>query len=141
QTTADSVRSYFRNAYFKGNWEQRYEQLVEPHARVTLSGEYPRWARAAALTYQMVYQQPLRHEFSRITVPTLLIIGQDDRTALGKNLVSDDVAATLGNYPELGRAAAKDIPDATLVELDGIGHMPHIQAPDRFHEPLLEFLK
>lgn len=43
-------------------------------------------------------------------------------------------------YPELGRAAARDIPGARLVELEGVGHVPHLEAPECFQQALLEFL-
>ena len=49
-------------------------------------------------------------------------------------------AKKLGNYPLLGRAAAKRIPHAKLIEFPGLGHAPQIQAPDRFHEALLKGL-
>ncbi|MBA3506592.1 MAG: hypothetical protein H0T80_12540 [Betaproteobacteria bacterium] len=45
---------------------EMYEHFVEVRARLALSGEYPRWAKASALTYQMIYQQPVRHEFGLI---------------------------------------------------------------------------
>jgi pimeloyl-ACP methyl ester carboxylesterase len=51
------------------------------------------------------------------------------------------VLATLGRYPELGRRAKQAIPGASLVELDGVGHIPHLEAPERFHAALLAFLK
>ena len=41
----------------------------------------------------------------------------------------------------LGKAAAKDIQGAKLVELDNVGHIPHLEAPDRFHKALLYFLQ
>jgi pimeloyl-ACP methyl ester carboxylesterase len=44
------------------------------------------------------------------------------------------------HFPELGRFAAKTIPNATLVELSGIGHIPHHEAPEQFEKALLEFL-
>jgi len=108
--------------------------------RISFSGEYERWAWAAALTYQMIYREPVRHEFGLISVPTLLVIGQEDRTTLGRGLVSEDVLKTLGQYPRLGREAARDIPGARLVELNGVGHIPHLEAPDKFHNALLDFL-
>ena len=89
----------------------------------------------------MIYQQPVRHEFSLIRTPTLLIIGQEDRTALGRNFVTPEVRVTLGQYPQLGKAAAKEIPHSTLVELENVGHIPHLEAPDVFHQALLNFLK
>lgn len=140
EQTTEAIRAY-RKSYFVTWKPEQYEQLVEVAARIMLSGEFPRYALASALTYQMIYQQPVRHEFGLIQSPTLLVIGQEDRTAIGKNLVSDAVAKTLGQYPELGRSAAKDIPNSKLVELENVGHIPHLEAPDNFHRALLDFLK
>jgi pimeloyl-ACP methyl ester carboxylesterase len=56
-------------------------------------------------------------------------------------LVSDEVKTTLGNYPELGRKTAALIPNAKLVELDGVGHLPMIEAFPRFLVSLQAFLK
>jgi hypothetical protein len=36
------------------------EPLADVLVRVTLSPDYPRWARAAALTLQMIYQHAFR---------------------------------------------------------------------------------
>lgn len=138
-TDAAKIRAFYRN-YFTTD-KVDVTPLAAARIGVTLSGEYPRWARASALTYQMIYQQPVRHEFALLRVPTLLVIGQADRTAVGKDLVSPTVAKTLGNYPELGRAAARDIPGAKLVELPNVGHIPHLEATAAFHAALLQFLK
>lgn len=97
--------------------------------------------RMAYMDVPLIYQQPVRHEFSLITTPTLLVNGQEDRTALGRNFVTPEVRATLGQYPQLGKAAAKDIPNSKLVELQKVGHIPHLEAPDIFHQALLNFLK
>jgi pimeloyl-ACP methyl ester carboxylesterase len=35
---------------------------------------------------------------------------------------------------------AKAIPNASLVELPGVGHIPHFEAPEKFHPALLGFL-
>jgi pimeloyl-ACP methyl ester carboxylesterase len=136
--TTEQIRAY-RRAYF-ARWLPAYERFVEVFARVRLSGEFPRWARSSALTSQMIYQQTVRHEFSLIQPKTLLIIGQEDRTAIGKDRVSPEVARTMGQYPRLGREAARDIPGSTLVEMKDVGHIPHLEAPDAFHKALLSFL-
>jgi len=52
-----------------------------------------------------------------IKTPTLLVIGQEDRTTLGRGTVSEEVLRTLGQYPQLGKEAARDIPGSRLVEL------------------------
>jgi pimeloyl-ACP methyl ester carboxylesterase len=136
--SGESVRKYVQGYFVR--WKPEYEQLVEPHVRVMGGGEYPRWAKSSALTYQMIYQQPVRHEFPLVRVPTLLVIGQEDRTAIGKASVPPEVAKTMGNYPELGKAAARDIPGSELIELPGVGHIPHIESPERFHDALRQFL-
>jgi len=46
----------------------------------------------------------------------------------------------MGLYNELGRKTQQQIPNAQLVELDDVGHLPHIEAFDRFVTPLLKFL-
>ena len=79
-------------------------------------------------------------DLPRITVPTLLVIGQADRTTLGRGALAPEVLATLGRYPDLGRRAQAAIPGAKLVEIDGVGHIPHLEAPARFHAALLAFL-
>src|SRR6185437_13258475 len=65
-----------------------------------------------ALTSDMIFTQPVLYEFEQIRVKTLLLIGHADRTAPGSNRASPDVAARLGNYPELARRAVRMIPNA-----------------------------
>ena len=89
----------------------------------------------------MIFTQPVVYEFRDLRVPTLLIIGQRDRTALGKGWAPEAVRPKLGNYPELGRAAARAIPDAELVEVPDVGHVPHFEAPKQTHAALLRFLQ
>ncbi len=74
-------------------------------------------------------------------MPSLLIIGTRDRTALGRNRAPEAERAKLGRYDQLGKQAAERIPDATLVELEGIGHVPQYEAFDDYREALLGFLK
>ena len=137
--TEEQIWVYHRSYYV--NPKPAYEEYVRVPARQMGSGEYPRLAWSAALTTQMVYEQPVRHEFRLVRPATLLVIGQADRTAIGKDRVAPEVAATMGNYPELGRLVAKEIPQAKLVEIENCGHIPHLEEPEKFHAALLEFLK
>ena len=99
-----------------------------------------RVAQTQARIAEMAFIEPVVHEFERIRVPTLLMIGQLDRTALGADRAPPELAKQLGNYPELGRAAARRIPRAKLIEFPEAGHAPQIQAPDQFHAALLQGL-
>ena len=137
--TREGLDRFYRS-YF-GTWKAEFGLWSELAWRATLSGEWPRAAKASALTYDMIYTQPVVQDLPRIVVPTLLIIGQADRTTLGRGALSPEVLATLGRFPELGRRAKAAIPGAKLVEIDGVGHIPHLESPDRFHTALLDFLK
>jgi pimeloyl-ACP methyl ester carboxylesterase len=138
-TSEETVRKYQKQYYVE--WKPQYDEYVQVQGRWMLSGEYPRLAWAAALTTQMIYEQPVCHEFSLLKPPVLLVLGQHDRTAIGKDRVSKEVAATMGNYPELGKKVAAIIPNAKLVPLENCGHIPHFEEPDEFHQALVEFLK
>lgn len=85
--------------------------------------------------------QPIVYELENIKAPTLLIIGQRDRTALGKDLAAPEMRKTMGNYPELGILTQGKIANSKLVKLDGIGHLPHIEAFEQFIAPVLQFLE
>jgi pimeloyl-ACP methyl ester carboxylesterase len=89
----------------------------------------------------MIYEQPVCHEFPLIKAKTLLVIGQSDRTVVGKARVKKELLPQLGQYPQLGKKTAKLIPGAKLVEIDKVGHIPHMEMKDRFHDALLSFLK
>lgn len=137
----ESIKKYQLNSYYDGKWKPEYDEWVNIMAGWTLSPDYPRMAWNAALTTDMIFTQPVCYEFQNITAPTLLIIGQRDRTAIGKDLVSKEVKETMGNYPALGKLTQQKIKGSKLVELDNVGHLPHIEAFERFIEPLLAFLK
>jgi pimeloyl-ACP methyl ester carboxylesterase len=85
----------------------------------------------------MIFSQPVVYEFPRVAVPTLLLIGQRDITAIGRERAPPEVARELGNYPELGRQAQARIPGSVLVPFADLGHAPQIQDPERFNRTLL----
>jgi pimeloyl-ACP methyl ester carboxylesterase len=91
----------------------------------------------SALLYDMILTQPVFYEFEAIAVPTLLIIGDKDNTAIGKDFAPPAVKAVLGDYPVLAKQAAARIRGAKLVEFADLGHAPQIQNPEAFHKALL----
>ncbi|TMB28723.1 MAG: alpha/beta hydrolase, partial [Deltaproteobacteria bacterium] len=95
----------------------------------------------SALLYDMIYSQPVLYEFGRIENPVLLMIGQKDNTAIGKDAAPPELKKKLGNYPSLGREAARRFPHATLVEFPELGHAPQIQDPAQFHQALLKGIR
>ncbi len=139
KAAAESIRNYHKT-YFV-NWLPEFGEYAEVAAGQLLSGEYPRLAMSSALTYEMIYEQPVCHEFAQVKARTLLVIGQSDRTVVGKARVKKELLPQVGQYPELGRKTARLIPGARLAEIAMVGHIPHMEKKDNFHEALLSFLK
>jgi pimeloyl-ACP methyl ester carboxylesterase len=91
-----------------------------------------------ALTADMVFNQPVVHEFEKLRVPTVLMIGLKDNTAMGKNRADPELAATLGNYPVLAEEAQARIPNSQLITYPDYGHTPQMQDPERFNADLIK---
>jgi pimeloyl-ACP methyl ester carboxylesterase len=138
KATYQSYQDYQKSYY--PVWKLEYDSLVAVQAAGLKSPIFKDIARANALTYLMIYEQPVCYEFNRIIVPTLLIIGQADRTIVGKALLTAADKARYGNYPELGKRIASSISGAVLTEIPGVGHIPHIQSPQAFYSALDNFL-
>jgi pimeloyl-ACP methyl ester carboxylesterase len=139
-TTFDSIKQYEQRFYYAGEWKPEYDRWVEMAAGLWTGSGADAVTRVQARIAEIIFTQPVVHELERIKPPTLLLIGQLDRTAPGANRAPPDLAKRLGNYPELGRAAARRIPGAQLIEFAELGHAPQIQAPDKFNAALLDAL-
>jgi pimeloyl-ACP methyl ester carboxylesterase len=73
---------------------------------------------------QITYLDPVVDDWAHIKVKTLVLGGDKDGE----------------NFPALAKHIADTIPGGELVLLPGLGHVPHIQAPDVFYKALLKFL-
>ena len=141
ETTAERIRSYERATYYAGTWKPEYERWVQMLAGMYRGPGRTQVAWDSALLYDMIYTQPVVYELGELRMPVLLMIGDKDNTAIGKDLTPPEIRVTLGNYPLLGKKAAAQIPHAKLIEFADLGHSPQIQAPERFHKALLEWLQ
>ncbi len=65
-----------------------------------------------------------RANLANIAVPTLLIAGEHDRNSL----------------PAVMKKMAAAIPRSTYIEMEGIGHLQNLEAPDDFDRLVLNFL-
>jgi pimeloyl-ACP methyl ester carboxylesterase len=140
KTSFDSIKAYQLRSYYHGNWKPDYDRWVSMLAGLYAGPGKQAMALNQAQTSDMIFTQPVVHELGRLAMPTLLMIGQKDRTAPGANRAPAELAKTLGNYPQLGRKAKAAIPHATLVEFPDLGHSPQVEAPDAFHAALLKGL-
>ncbi len=135
------IKTYQMKNYYGNQWKPEYERWAKMLAGWMVGKDYAKIAWNSALTYDMIFTQPVCYEFGQISVPTLLIIGQRDRTALGKEKAPKEAQETLGNYPELGRKTAQLIQNSKLVELDNVGHLPHVEDYSRFIAAVVDFLE
>jgi pimeloyl-ACP methyl ester carboxylesterase len=138
--TPEKIRTYQRKAYFGGEWKPEYEDLMALQAGWTRHPDYPSVAWASALTADMIFTQPVFHDLPRLHLPTLLIIGLRDRTAVGKDAVPPEIGDKLGDFPVLGKKAARAILGAKLVEIPEAGHLPQVDSFPVYEKALLHFL-
>ena len=136
--TYERYKKYMKT-YFP-EWKDEYEELVKQQAAALRDPDFKQIALANALTYEMIYEQPVCYEFRFIKARTLLIIGTADRTIVGKDKVPEDELNKHGQYPQLGKKVAAEIKDCRLVELPGVGHIPHIQQFSEFKKAVASFL-
>lgn len=138
----ETTKQYQLGFYYDNQWKPEYDEWVYLLTGWVKHPDYPVVAMNNAQTSDMIFTQPVVYEFENIKVPTLLIIGTRDRTAIGKNNVEDEaVREKMGQYQLLGKQTQQKIPGSRLVELENVGHLPHIEVFGRFIEPLKEFLK
>ncbi|MCW2272254.1 Haloalkane dehalogenase [compost metagenome] len=137
---AEGVRNYERKTYYAGRWKPAYERWVQMLAGLNQGPGHKAVAWNSALIYDMIFTQPVVYEFKHLQMPTLLLIGDADTTAIGSDVAPPEVKARLGHYQTLGKEVSKLIPQGELVEFPGLGHAPQIEEPERFHQALLGWL-
>jgi pimeloyl-ACP methyl ester carboxylesterase len=138
--TTDSVRKYELATYYVGRWKPEYERWVDMLAGLNAGPGHKLVAWNSALIYDMIFTQPVVYEFKNLAVPTLLMIGDADTTAIGADVAPPELRAKLGRYGLLGKQTAQAIPQATLIEFTGLGHAPQMEEPVKFHRALLDWI-
>lgn len=141
KNTAESYKNYQLKFYYDNKWKSEYQLWLDLIAGWTLHKDYPQVAWNAALTSDIIFSQPVVYEFKNIKTPTLLIIGTRDRTAIGKDRALKEIQPLMGQYQELGKKTQQQIAGSKLVELENVGHLPHIEVYDQFWKALYDFIK
>ncbi|KAB0671219.1 alpha/beta hydrolase [Oryzomonas sagensis] len=138
--SAEGVRQYERSVYYGGRWKADYDRWVDMLAGLNRGPGHKAVAWNSALIYDMIYTQPVVYEFPLLKVPTTLMLGDADTTAIGSDIAPPEVKAKVGRYKLLGKEVVKTIPHGRLIEFPGFGHAPQIEAPAMFHKALLDEL-
>lgn len=140
ELTADAYRTQLMTSYSLSLPVSAIEPFVSLRERVKGSGEYPRWLRSFVNSYQIIWGQPVVHEIPLVRAPTLFLMGAKDRNAPGKPFAPQALRAGMGENATNARALAARMPDGRAEVFEGIGHLVHMEATDRFNATMLEFL-
>ena len=125
--TLDKAINYQKNNYYNGEWSNKYEKLLTPLKGMLAGDDWKIVAWNNALTYGPIFSEKIVDRFSHIESKTFLIIGTRDRTGPGRGWLKEGVTKKLGEYKTLGINANNLIKGSTLLELDGLGHMPQYE--------------
>lgn len=124
--------NYQRKNYYDGQWTPEYEQLLMPLQGMLAGDDWQTVAWNNALTYGPIFSENIVDKFSQINSETFLIIGTRDKTGPGRGWLKPGITRVLGDYKKLGKRAQRMIKGSTLIELDGLGHMPQYENYDAF---------
>ena len=85
-----------------------------------------------ALIGQMLYADPVVYDWAHIQVPTLAFGGAEDM-----------LLGPASRFQERMQVLANTVPNGNgrVLLLPGLGHVPHIEAPDKTLPPLIAYLK
>jgi pimeloyl-ACP methyl ester carboxylesterase len=113
-------------------WNDQFETYARIRYGWTLSADWPRLAMVQTLIGNLIGADPVVYDWPHITAPTLVFGGAEDY-----------LPGTPALFQERMRYIADTIPDgkARLLLLPGLGHVPHLEAPERTIPPLVAFLK
>ena len=113
-----------------------WNDMFETYARIrygwTLGAEWPRLAMVQTLIGNVNYADPVVYDWAHISSPTLVFGGAEDH-----------LAGTPANFQERMKYIVATIPNgkARLHLLPGLGHVPHLESPEKTLPPLVAFLK
>ncbi|WP_242098297.1 alpha/beta hydrolase [Sphingomonas sp. CROZ-RG-20F-R02-07] len=141
RTSYASIKAYQQENYYHGTWKPAYDRWVWMLAGMYAGAGRDMVALAQAKTSEMVKTQPVAHELGRIAPPTTLLIGTLDRTAFGRAQTPPTLRRFLLAIPLIAPDAARQMKNAVVMPLDGLGHAPQVEDPARFDAALLGVLK
>jgi pimeloyl-ACP methyl ester carboxylesterase len=133
-TTFSSIKGSLMRyvAHNPSAWNNMFETYARIRYSWTLSAEWPRLAMAQALIGQMLYVDQVVDDWAHIQVPTLAFGGAEDLLAGPATVFQERMKFIASQVPN-GKGRVHLIP--------GLGHVPHLEAPEKTFPPLIAFLK
>jgi pimeloyl-ACP methyl ester carboxylesterase len=119
----EKIRSAMPLAFSSPHWTEEHPEEFDRIVRWRL--EYPQPPEAALAQIMAATTFNTEERLGEITAPTLVVTGTEDRVV----------------PPENAQLLAEHLPHAHLDIIEGAGHLVTIEAPDRFNEDVITFLR
>ena len=113
-------------------WNPEFERYTRYRYAWTLSADWPRLAMVQTMLNQVIYLDQVVNDWEHIQTPTLVFGGAEDVLPGSAAVFKQRMEFVAGRIPN-GRGRLHLIP--------GLGHVPHLEAPERTYPPLVAFLK
>jgi pimeloyl-ACP methyl ester carboxylesterase len=129
QTVKAALMRYV--AHNPAAWSPQFETYARIRYAWTLSSDWPRLAMVQTLLAQTIYLDPVVDDWAHIKAPTLVFGGAEDVLPGSAEL-----------FRQRMKFVAETIPNgnARLQLIPGVGHVPHMEAPEKTYPPLIAFL-
>ena len=118
----DAQIDAFVHRYFV-TWRPEFQRSIEWRQRIRRSAEFPRWARASARLYQMIYEQPMRSELRLLPQPVLLITGEKTERWCSASTRAPRWPTRSATTPR-SPCSGEGHPHCTRVGVPNVGHAP-----------------
>ena len=130
QTIRSALMRYV--AHNPAAWTPQFEAYAKVRYSWTLGADWPRLAMVQTLINQVQYLDPVVDDWAHIKAPTLVFGGAED-----------SLPGSAALFKERMKFVADTIPNgrARLYLIPGLGHVPHMESPDKTYPPLVAFLK
>src|SRR5262245_11010078 len=129
QTVRAGIMRYV--AHNETAWNPEFEKYTRYRYAWTLSADWPRLAMVQTLLQQVQYLDPVVNDWEHIKAATQLFGGAEDVLPGSAAIFKERMQFVAQRIPN-GRGRLHLIP--------GLGHVPHLEAPDKTYPPLLAFL-
>ena len=130
QTIRSALMRYV--AHNPAAWTPQFEAYARIRYSWTLGADWPRLAMVQTLINQVQYLDPVVDDWAHIKAQTLVFGGAED-----------SLPGSAALFKERMKFVADTIPNgrARLYLIPGLGHVPHMESPDKTYPPLVAFLK
>jgi pimeloyl-ACP methyl ester carboxylesterase len=129
QTVRASLMRYV--AHNPAAWTPEFERYARIRYAWTLGADWPQLAMVQTLLGQLTYLDPVVDDWAHIKAPTLVFGGAED-----------SLPGSAALFKERMKFVAESIPNGNgkLYLIPGLGHVPHMEAPEQTYPPLIAFL-